>query len=245
MTTKCLTLSLVLACFSGCLQEEAEPMQAAPQDMSKAVFYHYGQPDGVSKNAVFGDAPESGLRSAARKAEPIVQLELTNKISEAGLEVHADGSVTKAPWQPAYTRIQEGLADLPVEAADLPQYVIDQMVVQKMVHYTDLLDDTLASDERIALSREFLDVLVANNYPDPTIVARLLESVGSSLDVEESRRVASKALAAQRRYTSELQPMADECPECFANKVKGYTPDARTRYDESVRKLEAIEAASN
>jgi hypothetical protein len=197
--------------------------------MSKAIVYFYGEPDGFVKSSSMNAAPNDGERSAAQMAEPVVQLMLTEKLREAGMRVSRDGSITRAPWKAAYTELQEGLSNPPPEHADLPGYIVDQIVVQKMFHYSDILDDTTSSAERSALVTQFLDVLVENNYPEPTVVARMLGSVQTDLDKEHVIRIATRALEARRPFPTDLQA----------------TPTSRAAYDQAVRTLEAHQQDSS
>lgn len=190
--------------------------------MSTAVVYYYGEPDDIAT----ASGSDSGERSPAQLAEPVIQLMLTEKLADAGMVMDRDGSITRAPWKDAYAKLQEGLADPPPQIADLPDHIVDQMVVQKMFHYSDILVDNSDSIERDALVTKFLDVLVVNSYPDPTIVARMLASVDSSLDDERVDEMASRALAARHPYPPGAQS----------------TPALRGAYDEAVRTLEALAA---
>jgi hypothetical protein len=207
-------------------------------DLSKAFFYFYGYPTGTTAAIPFYS--ESPSRTPAQIAEPVAQLSMTGRISAAGLVVHQDGSLTPAPWEASYDSIAAWLNGAPPEIDNLPTYITDQIVVQKMVYFTDLLSSPVSSSRRTDLVTQFLETLSANRFPRPELYVKLLDAVQLELPAERVGSFARAALNANKLYISELASLKDSCQQCFEYKVRGKSETEQRAYDSALEQLERM-----
>ncbi|MDA1029263.1 MAG: hypothetical protein O3B41_09460 [Bacteroidetes bacterium] len=209
-----ISLAILVLMLFGCRPTEPSSVQNNTEQIAP-IHIVYGAPVGVEATVPVAWAHPTEVNEEdmmARNAMPVLSMGISTALFQS------------KSWEESVKNIDSYIEDSSSSSKLIEGYILDQMVIQYVLHYSDILESP-GSNHRTETLRDYLNTLTLNRFPYPERIESIIVALGEELTIEETAIAARTALESHEFMSQQLANHDwESCPGCYDAMTKGENP---------------------